>query len=217
MASLTSAESKALLRMLDDGEWHPFKEISEKLAATVAPGKALRRYDARVANQMLHGRQRKSADVSEAEKILSGQRTIANGIINTLKRRFIEIKDDGDQRLVRRRDEVKAINKQPPTVVFDDEEPDEEPRSAAGYTCPQCGLWVVNHVQHEEFHDLVEPAATAPFALLTADEVRGVVRDEIENALDDFQVGMQNFLLERLNALETDIAGWLDAYEVGAG
>lgn len=217
MAALSSAESKTLMRLLEDGEWHPLKDIAEKLALTVAPGKAIRRYEARVANQMLHGRQKAVPEVSDDKKIVSGQRTIANSIINSLKKRFVEIKDEDGQRLIRRRDEVKVIAKAPPTVVLDDDPEEDDNRSASGYTCPQCGLWVVNHIQHEEFHDLIEPGIAAPFAVLTADEVAAIVQHEIATVLDRFQRGMQTFLLERLNALETDIAGWIDAYRVGAG
>lgn len=235
MVAPMSPEVKMLLRLLDDGEWHDLEVMLQRLSATVPPGKALRRYLERATLRESREGPRKKPELSDEEKIASGQRTLANVAVNSMKKRYIEVMGTPEGRRVRRRPDIEVSLPPKFTADDDDDEPqsagspplvpegqftaDDEPQSAepqpepvrpertepAGYTCGECGFWVVNREQHEEFHrerDL--PVETTPaVAFFSEGQVRAIVAEEVQQALDDFQRGMQNWLTHRFAALET--------------
>ncbi len=87
-----SQEVLTLFRILDGSEWHDYREVIEQLAITMAPGKALRRYDDRREGRRLRGEVTKvDIALSDDEKILYGQRLLASVAINGVKRRYLDI------------------------------------------------------------------------------------------------------------------------------
>lgn len=89
-----STEVRTLFRLLEDDQWHNFKDLTEKLAATIAPGKALRKYqDRRDKRLALAESTNVYPERSEDEKVLFGQRLLANAAINGVKVRYLEYKE----------------------------------------------------------------------------------------------------------------------------
>lgn len=76
-----SPEAQMLYRLLADGGWHRAETIREQLAATIAPGKALRRYRARQASRERSGRA--VIEHTEPEAIAMGQNEIAANAMRT--------------------------------------------------------------------------------------------------------------------------------------
>lgn len=211
VAPPASLEGKALLKLLDDGEWHPLDEITRALCATIAPGKALRRYEERESNRTKHRGERVTAELTDDEKIASGQRTLANVTINSYKKRYVEIAEDDDgQRMVRKRTDAPASNL--PKITEEVPAPGEPPLEIPpdggfsppqqGGECPECGMYIVNWLQHAEWH--AEAASSGPaadVAFLSEKQLRAIVREEIQSALDQFQKGMQSWLVDQFDQL----------------
>ena len=172
-----SIESKTLLKLLDDGEWHQMAEIMGKFCPAIAPGKALRRYETNERNRALHHGPRKVAELDDEDKIRSGQRAIAVDTVTSLKRRYIEVVDtEKDGRLIRRRAEIVPFNEH-------GHRPDETPPPSPA------------------------PPADAPsVAFFSEAQVREIVAQEVADALDAFQSGMQLWLNERFAILEVTAA-----------
>jgi hypothetical protein len=80
-----------LLRMLSDGQWHERERILATLARKVAPGKALRRYRVRATQRAEREGPRQTPELSMEEQIASGQRTLANVAMNSLKKKYIDV------------------------------------------------------------------------------------------------------------------------------
>lgn len=185
MSSPMSNEAKMLLKLLDDGQWHTLESITSRLAATVPPGKALRRYDTREAQREEKYGPRKTPELPDEMKIASGQRTLANVVINSLKKRYVDIVETVNGRMVRKRAqpapdepmEVDAAELEDMLADTDDsksdtqevtnaapqraENPKEPTARRAAHNCPRCGMWVVNTVQHDLFHAEQDNTAAA--------------------------------------------------------
>jgi hypothetical protein len=204
-------ESRTLLRLLDDDEWHPFEDIVNRLASTVPPGKALRRYDQREEYRRQHyGKERVHAELTEGEKIASGQRTLAVVAVHSLRKRYVELNEERTQ--IRRRPGVSSGESsvpEPDQPAGDDSLPalaEPAPARRESYACDWCGLYVVNHEQHDEFHR-VRVADTVPpdVAFMSEQQIRHFIREEVNAALDGFQRGMQRYLDEQFDRMETAI------------
>lgn len=223
MPAPLSIEAQALLKLLDDGEWHDLEFIKVKLAERIAPGKALRRYNERVANRQNREGPRKTELMPESEQIASGQRVLAGVAINSMKKKYVEVRDrPGGQEIRVRPDAPHRLNRSPaPPESAEDPAPAQTaasahaptpaPASGAGLArapivCETCGLWVVNRDQHDEWHELQGPPAQAPAPGVDADMLRTVIREEVNDILDDFGRGMADWLLERFAALEAVVA-----------
>lgn len=184
MAAPFSMESRSLLRLLEDGEWHDLEDIHARLAATVAPGKALRRYEDRAAHRAAKEGPRRTSELSDEDKIHSGQRILAGVAINSMKKRYVEIVETSCGKRIRRRpgvdvelppkldtgdgDEGQAPELVPPETVdgavrslgtagqpaVEPVEVAQPPQPEPWDTCLSCGLYVVNKAQHAEFHAL---------------------------------------------------------------
>lgn len=98
-----SNEAILLLKLLEDGGWHSYEQIVSRVALTVAPGRALRKWEALRDSQVRKYGPRQSPEPSDDEKIASGQRTYAVGAVNSLKERHLELRGDGAGREMRRR------------------------------------------------------------------------------------------------------------------
>lgn len=204
-----SAEARALLRLLEDGGWHSYEAVAEQLSAVIAPGKALRRYEERRQRRARDYKSgRKMIELPEEEKIASGRRLVGNSTFNSMKNKMIDVEWRNGVRMVRRRPEndsesVGELSGEPgampagqspdggpdtgddvfPVWVWNN--PDQGPEPLM---CGICGGGVADLVRHEAFHRSESTAETIRFAL----------REEIESALDMFQIGMQEFILTAL-------------------
>lgn len=233
MAAHLNEESRRLLRLLDDGQWHQLDDIRAKLADSIAPGRALRKYDERSANWRLHNGERVGRELSDLDKIASGQRTMARIAIKSLSRKWLEVQDN----LIRLRPGLDLTDLLPPRFDQADTartppgaepttEPTTEPTGQPAPTaapasesmeaCASCGLLVANVGQHEEFHRLHSELAADPAdqdppeevaAFFTEAQIRAIVRDEFEQSLDAFQRGMQTWFIHRFAALESMVQG----------
>jgi hypothetical protein len=191
-------ESRTLLTLLEDRQWHPVDEIMEKLEITIAPGKALRRYEARAASRESREGPRRGPELSEDEKIASGRRSLANESLNSLRKRYIEVVDTLEGRMVRLRPEGLSSD-QPrlasvtelPLAGRDEPEPDT--------VCDICGAWMFDSNMHARWH------AQDPSRSLTGEDVAAIVAAEVTKALNTFQTGVQTFLLDRFADLEIAI------------
>jgi hypothetical protein len=197
VANPISAESQHLLRLLDDHQWQPYDEIHARLAATVAPGKALRRYEKIEANREAHHGPRRGPGLSDDEKIASGRKAIAVDTINSLKKRYVQIEEHDGRRMLRRRDQ--------PVPIADPRAAPELPE------CPRCGLGVADPDRHAEYHARTDPPAPAggPAAFYSEAQVRGLLEDVVFDALDRFEKGMREFLIYRFAEMERQIANSL--------
>lgn len=96
MATPPSDETRTLFKLLLDREWHRYEDIHTALAATVPPGKALRRYENRLsASRGLRGDQKTEILLTETEQIDFGQRGIAQATISSWKGRGIIQRGEG--------------------------------------------------------------------------------------------------------------------------
>jgi len=181
-----SPESQILLRLLEDGQWHPRSEIHEKLKAAVAPGKALRRYEQIERGRIEQYGPRKGPPLTEDEKIDSGRRSIASDAINSMKKRYIEVVDTEEGRMLRRR---------PAPLPIADYRTPAAP-AAAGAPAPDPPEPV--------------PAPPADVAFFSEAQVRLIVSEVVEQVvasivgeqLDRFERGMRGFLFGRFADLE---------------
>lgn len=175
MGSPMSMESRTLLRLLADGEWHPLKEIYEKLALTVPPGKALRRYETKAVQWEMKYGPRKTPELSDDKKIASGQRTLANVAINSLKIRHVEITGTGDHRKIRLR---------PPTCECQSRKElldpvDDEPEPAAPASEP----------------------GSAQVGFFDERKVRAIISEEVHRELDGLYMDLCAYIDKALDTL----------------
>jgi hypothetical protein len=103
MATPLSNESKTMLRLLEDGEWHLLEDIVVRIAATVPPGRAIRHYDWSEAHRVAKRGPRVKTELSESEKIASGQRALAVKTVNSGKKTLVLISETPNGRMIRRR------------------------------------------------------------------------------------------------------------------
>lgn len=113
-----SPEAKTLFRLLNGGEWHDYTPISDKLARTIAPGKALRRYEERRKRRQERLTGAPLKEPSEDDKILFGQRLLANSVINGIKQRYLDIEETGEGRKIRMKPGIDVqLPPQPPEMT----------------------------------------------------------------------------------------------------
>jgi hypothetical protein len=102
MATPPSDDSRTLFKLIADGSWHPYEEIRDRIAATVPPGRALRKYQERVA----YARQYKNdpsydTSASEDERIYLGAKACAQIAITSWKGRGVQYSGDGPNKQIR--------------------------------------------------------------------------------------------------------------------
>lgn len=70
--------------------------------------------------------------------------------------------------------------------------------------CPQCGLMVINQARHDEWHaGMNGPAQRPEMALLDENAMRTLLGDVMGLVLDKFQGGMEQYLEDRFNDVES--------------
>lgn len=232
-----SSEAQTTLKLLDDHQWHSYEAVVQQVAVMVAPGRALRKYE-----QIREGMNRRygprvTAELSDDEKIASGQRNYAVAAMNSLKERHLEFRGEGAEKQVRRRrvallvgrgTNTKQVCNVPEHQHYETAQEDAAPAQAAAVEAPEelkvgpepcepCGLYVSNAEQHAAFHEVFdeflagrtvqEPLpSSGEMGLFDEAALRALIRQEmgaaLGPALDQFQKGMQGFLVERFAALE---------------
>jgi len=194
MSARVSTEGRQLLQLLADGQWHDREQITVKLASMVPPGKALRRYETRERNRRVKDGPRKSRTLSDEEKIYCGQRNKAVVAINSLKKRYVELQsDDIGQQWIRMRLDAPDILAKPESHLDDDDmDPDlddDEPDADMPSPVPR------------------RPAPTRPStdgqiaAFLTEQQIRRMIREEVEHVVSQFQQNIQSWLGTRFSEL----------------
>jgi len=185
MATPLAHESRELLRLLGDGEWHPVSDIRQKLAGRVPPGRALRVYEVKSASRERRHGPRATRDPDMEEKIGYGRNTLVNQAMNSMRYRYVEFDEpaNGESRQVRirpamldtvRRRYIRQLDtaRSPSPAEHDDESKDE----ADEYDTPAPSTFDEGR-----------------FRRLVAEEVNAALAD----ALDAFQHGMERYLEER--------------------
>lgn len=107
MGNALNAESRDLLKMLLDGEWHVVDEVRQKLAARVAPGRALRNYEVRQAKRLekIGNATRTRPEAAQDQRIRSGGLTLAAAALYSM-RNYLIYKEEDEVRYVRLRDDI---------------------------------------------------------------------------------------------------------------
>lgn len=168
MPAPLSNESRALLRLLADGHWHDLEAIKQQLAGHVPPGRAMRNYEARAASRYQRIGRGPLVVPHDEDKLASGRNTLVGAALHSMGKRHIETQSD--------------------------------PLSGAGRVRirPEI-LAELSGQPAPSGDDPPEPgSAPLPVSELTADDVRALVADAVEEALDyafdEFQAGMQRYL-----------------------
>lgn len=198
MATPLSDETKTVLKLLSDGKWHRLDDILARVGTTIAPGKAARAY--RRAYEQYHAKfERVGPELPLEEQIASGRRRLARVAIKSLSRRYLEFRDTDDgQREVRRRDNPLPVK----TKTGTSPEPDPEPDTPAADICTRCGSHIADQALHDEFHAVYDAMLPPDVAFMSESQLRGIVREEVSGALDDFQRGMEQYLANQFHNLE---------------
>lgn len=193
MSAPMSEEGKQLLKILADGAWHPYEEVLARLMASVAPGKALRNYERRSGHYHANYAERRGPELSEDEKITSGQRSLARRAIRSLSLRFIETRQEPDgTEFVRKREQPVPVRSPRRT---------DECRCAEMVACDTCGDLTDDPAGHANLHQPPEPEITEADVVADA-RLRLLLRQEMAGVLDNFQLGLQEFLMARFADLE---------------
>lgn len=187
-----SIEAQTLLRLLDDYEWHSYWDIHARLAASIAPGKALRRYESQEQSRSRKTGQRVRPEMSDEEKINAGQRGTATHTIHSMRRRYVEVADSAQDRMIRRRREPLPV----------------APRGSGRRGMnPIDGPPLEQEGENVDSDDRTDsdtpPGAMACF--LDPDELRTLVTQIVTEALTDHRHRMQSWLGVRLAELERRI------------
>ncbi len=102
MATPPSDDSRMLFKLLADGEWHPYEAIRDRLAATVPPGRALRKYEERIEYARRYkGDPDYDTDADEDTRIYYGSRSCAQIAITSWKGRGLMFYGEGPKKQIR--------------------------------------------------------------------------------------------------------------------
>jgi hypothetical protein len=148
MATPPNDDTKMLMKLLADGQWHDYEDIRDRVAQAVPPGRALRKYQERIESAR---RQKNNpdydTDASEDARIYYGARACAQTVITSWKDRGIEYSGTRANRKIRVRPgfrtwgvevapptpEVPEVQNAPEMAPAEAEEADLEPVSPQGY------------------------------------------------------------------------------------
>lgn len=120
MATPPNDDSKTLFRLLADRQWHPYVEIRDAIAATVPPGRALRKYQERVDYKRKYlNDPTYDTDASEDERIYYGARACGQIVITSWKGRGLDFTGMDENKKIRLKPGFKTwgIEQMPPDPV----------------------------------------------------------------------------------------------------
>ncbi len=102
MATPPNDDTIMLFKLLADGQWHPYEEIRDRLAATVPPGRALRKYQERVDYARRYkGDPDYDTEADEDTRIYYGARACAQIAITSWKGRGVMYMGEGPNKKIR--------------------------------------------------------------------------------------------------------------------
>lgn len=140
MATPPSDETRSLFKLLGDREWHRYEDVLNDLAATVPPGKAVRRYEDRlIASREFRGDNKTEIVLSETEQIELGARAIAQTTISSWKGRgIIQRGDSREEKEIRIKPGFRTWGLsdliRPEPTRGEDGAPTQTPEEGGGYT-----------------------------------------------------------------------------------
>lgn len=103
MATPPNDDTKMLFRILADGDWHLYDDVRDKIAISVPPGRALRKYQERIDYARRYRQEPDyDTDASEDERIYFGARACAQIVITSWKGRGVEYQGEGTMKRIRR-------------------------------------------------------------------------------------------------------------------
>lgn len=229
-----SNEARALFKVIGDRQWHPYGEVLDKVAATVAPGKALRYYERRLNYRRSYsGTQQTQVILTEDERIHFGARAMAERMIQGIKAKNLDFRGNGEDKQIRIRPGVSlwkvdlppetpekpsgVPQTTPEAVEASEPRPDTEEQADDVYLEPtdpsdteSAPSAAVEH-QHDHWcHDCEMVVVSnvqhgRETPLFSESEVRHLVREEIRTALDEFQSGMQQWLSLQFQQVDRQI------------
>lgn len=176
MGTPPNDDSKTLFRILADGEWHNYAQVRDALGRTVAPGRALRKYQEGIDFQRRY-RNDPNYDTSHDDgvRIRLGQRKCAQVAISSWRRNdAIESRGENLQKEIRVKPGFRAygIPGFEPQAVMQD--PVVEP---GGSTEVPPDDSVASEGAADGGDELVEPGEPVAIAQRDPEEVRAFVRD----------------------------------------
>lgn len=102
MATPPSDDTRALFKLIADGQWHDYEEIRDKIAAAVPPGRALRKYQERIEYARKYkGDPNYDTDLSEDERIYLGAKACGQIAISNWKGRGVQYDQSGERKRIR--------------------------------------------------------------------------------------------------------------------
>lgn len=105
MPTPPSDDTRTLFRLISDGQWHKYEEVRDRIAETVPPGRALRKYQETINYKRKYRRDPTyDTQISEGERIFLGSRACGQIVITSWKGRGVESKQESGQRWIRVRE-----------------------------------------------------------------------------------------------------------------
>lgn len=102
MPTPPSDDTRTLFRLIADGEWHEYEEIRAKIAASVPPGRALRKYEERVEYKRKYKNDPAyDTAVGEDERIHYGAKACAQVVITSWKGRGLQSREVAGRKWIR--------------------------------------------------------------------------------------------------------------------
>ena len=89
-----SPESRELLKILIDREWHPLDEVKHDLVSRIPPGRALRTHDIKEEHRRRKYGERRKSERSMEEKIVTGRLVLAGAAIHSMNKKHTELRTD---------------------------------------------------------------------------------------------------------------------------
>ncbi len=183
MANRLSEQSRELLRLLADGEWHDRDIIKRKLMDLIPPGRAWRTFQHRDESREKMFGPRVRGLLDQASQIESGRVTLANAALHSMSKRYVETRGEGITEKMEIRIRPERMRELFP-VLDGDGEPSDEARSD-------------EQADSEDDEALLDAGTQAEVHRL-------IVREEVRAALETFGDGLADYLDRRFDAL-TDL------------
>lgn len=176
MATPPNDDTKLMFKLLADGNWHNYYEVRDAIASAVPPGRALRKYQDRVAAVRRKRGDDYDTGATEDDRIYFGARACGQIVLTSWRNRGIEIAGTEENKRVRVRPGFKTwgIESLPddpvepeggevvPEVPPGDSEPSEVngggPEPVRGLTASELADL---KVREQQFLDLIQEAALA--------------------------------------------------------
>lgn len=104
MATPPNDDTKTLFQILADGEWHNYEEVRDAIAASVPPGRALRKYEERVEYKRKYTNDPSyDTDASEDDRIFYGARACGQVVITSWKGRGVDFTGTAGNKMIRKK------------------------------------------------------------------------------------------------------------------